>query len=307
MVDALSRTGKHTITAVNRLESTSKMPAGVNHVKKVDFSSDAALVEAFTGQDSIIITLPVGAAPDLQPRIIDAAIKAGVPWVIPNEWGVDISHEGLSTDVGLGPRMFPIREQIEKNGAGKTRWIGLACGFWYEFSLAGTESRYGFDFDKKTVTFFDEGETKINTSTWPMLGRAIAALLSLKVSKDGPDDTETTLDQWANRSAHVSSFFVSQKDMFASVLKVTGDEEEDWKVSYEGCADRFQRGQEIFKGGEMHGLGMMLYSRVFYKDGAGDFKTKLDNKVLGLSEEDFDEATREGVAMAARGETNAIH
>ena len=57
-------------------------------------------------------------------------------------------------------------------------FVSLACSFWYEFSLAGSQARYGFDFAKREVTFYDEGETKITTSTWPQCGRAVAALLS---------------------------------------------------------------------------------------------------------------------------------
>ena len=47
---------------------------------------------------------------------------------------------------------------------GKSSYIGVVSGFWYEWCLA-VPTAFGIDFAKRTVTFFDEGETKISTST----------------------------------------------------------------------------------------------------------------------------------------------
>ena len=58
------------------------------------------------------------------------------------------------------------RKLIEE--IGKSSYIGLVTGFWYEYSLA-IPPNYGFNFANHTVTFFDEGETKISTSTWPQV------------------------------------------------------------------------------------------------------------------------------------------
>lgn len=51
---------------------------------------------------------------------------------------------------------------------GKSSYIAVSTGFWYEWSLA-IPAGYGIDFAKREVTFFDEGETKISTSTWPQV------------------------------------------------------------------------------------------------------------------------------------------
>ena len=59
------------------------------------------------------------------------------------------------------------REFIEKLERGS--WIAVSCGFWYEWSLA-IPVAYGFDFENRAVTLFDDGETRINTSTWPQVG-----------------------------------------------------------------------------------------------------------------------------------------
>ena len=51
---------------------------------------------------------------------------------------------------------------------GKSSYIALSTGFWYEWSLA-IPAGFGIDFANRSVTLFDEGETKISTSTWPQV------------------------------------------------------------------------------------------------------------------------------------------
>ena len=51
---------------------------------------------------------------------------------------------------------------------GKSSYIAVSTGFWYEWSLA-VPAAFGIDFAKRTVTLFDEGETKISTSTMPQV------------------------------------------------------------------------------------------------------------------------------------------
>lgn len=305
--DALLKTGKHRITAITRPDSTSTLPSGLHATVKVDYADHTSLVNALTGQDALIITMAVMAPPSSQIALIDAAVEAGVRYIMPNEWGVDLTKTEMSNDTMMSDRYMPVRAHIEKVGAGKTFWIGLCCGFWYEFSLAGTEARYGFDFKTKTVTMYGDGDVKINTSTWPLVGLAIARLLSLKIEPDSDEYAHPCLNAYANRAVYVSSFFLSQRDMFQSVLRVTGDSENEWTLNQEDVVDRYHRGLKMMKEGQMVGFGILLYARVFYEDGSGDYNEKLDNKLLGLPEENLDEATKIAIKMASTGETNAIH
>lgn len=304
---ALIQAGKHKVTAITRPDSTNTMPAGLHDIKKVDYNNHTSLVDALKGQDVLVMTMPVMTPKENHTKLIDAAVEAGVAWIMPNEWGVDVEKVEMSTDVLVRDGIIAIRAYIERVGGNKTSWMGLCTGFWYEFSLAGTEARYGFDFDKKELTLYDDGTTKINTSTWPQVGRAVAQLLALKTLPDSEQDASANLNQYRNKPIYVSSFFVSQRDMFDSVLRVTGDNEKDWKVTHEDVVERFKRGQEMLKQGQMVGFGILLYARLFFKDGAGDTNKLLATEVLGLPKENFDEATKVAVEMAHAGETNAIH
>lgn len=235
-------------------------------------------------------------APDAQPKLIAAAKDASVKWIMPNEYGIDYERfPKVGDDTKLGPPAVAIRQSIRAAGL---NFVSLACSFWYEFSLAGTSARYGFDFGKREVTFFDDGETKITTSTWLQCGRALVALLSLPVYPLHEQDQQLTLSHFRNRSASIGSFYVSQKDMFESVLRVTETKEADWKIDYEGAEARYKRGGELLARGHMEGYGMMLYARSFYKDSPVDIQAVLDNDALGLPKEDFDEATKVAVEMA---------
>lgn len=58
------------------------------------------------------------------------------------------------------------RKLIEE--LGESSYVAMVTGFWYEYSLA-IANNYGFDFAKHTVKFYDNGDNKISTSTWPQV------------------------------------------------------------------------------------------------------------------------------------------
>lgn len=182
-------------------------------------------------------------------------------------------------------------------------WVGLSCSFWYQFSLAISPYAYGFDIHNKKVTFIDDGETKINTSTWAQCGRAIAGLFSLPILPQDENDKGPHLDMWRNNEAYISSFLLSQRDMLDSILRVTGDTESDWTVEHESAQQRWKAAQEMIQSGSdfLRGYQTAMYTRVFYKDGSGDFSDKLVNEKLGLPQEDLDQATKEAVEMVESG------
>ncbi len=89
VLDALIASGKFSITAVARHTSNAEVPAKDNvRLVKVDFSSHQALVDAFRGNDAVLLTL--GDFPNLAKNtqiLTDAAIDAGVKRIILSEFG----------------------------------------------------------------------------------------------------------------------------------------------------------------------------------------------------------------------------
>ena len=100
MTEALLETGKHTVTAITRVDSQNKLPEGVTS-KKVDYSKPETLVEALRGQDALVITLSGLTPKETETQLINAAGEAGVPWILPNEWSPDTANEELVKDIVL--------------------------------------------------------------------------------------------------------------------------------------------------------------------------------------------------------------
>ncbi|RYO98621.1 hypothetical protein DL764_007043 [Monosporascus ibericus] len=297
IVDELLKLGKHEVTAITRVESKAVIPEGVK-VAKVDYEDHSSLVAALRGQEVLIITMSVRAPNDAQKKLIDAAADAEVPWILPNDWGLDTANDAVADDIFLGPPSRAIRKHIDD--LGKSSWIAVACGFWYEFSLGGSPDRFGFNFAERSVVFFDDGTAPIHTSTWPQVGRAVAKLLSLKTHPGGEDDKSVTLSSYKGRCVRVSSFDVSQRDMFESVLRVTGTRPEDWKITHESSAQRYREAADRVPKGDFSAFARAMYTRVFFPDGSGRLDREgwtLDNAILGLPREDLDEYTRIGIEM----------
>ncbi|KAJ4393017.1 hypothetical protein N0V93_002223 [Gnomoniopsis smithogilvyi] len=229
------------------------------------------------------------------------ASKAGVPYVMPNAWGTDPLDHQLLEKIGFGKRFSAFTEQCKS--LGNITWFGMACGFWYEFSLGGAADRCGFDFKERTLTFFDDGTTKINTSTFAQCGRAVAAFLSLPLLRQDEHDENPSISDWDNDVFRISSFTISQQDMFESVKRVTGTTDGQWKIQYENSADRYKNGVEAWKKGDIRGFVRFMYTAVFMPNAGGDYGTSkgLQNDVLCLPEEDLDEATKEAVRRGLEG------
>lgn len=238
---------------------------------------------------------------DPEKALINAAAKANVPYVMPNSYTCDALNESLGEQQHISGPFRAAKAEIERLGV--SSWVVLGTGFWYEWSLVGQgEHRFGCGIESRTMTFFDDGEEKITTSTWDQCGRAVAGLLSLKWYPENEDDKEPAVDKWANKAVYISSFRVSQKNMFQSVKRVTGTTDTDWKIEHVSSEKRYQEALEKMSKGDMTGFTEQMYTRIFFPTGEGDHtKHGLANKVLGLPEEDIDESTREGMRLDKTG------
>ena len=270
------------------------MPAGVK-TAEVDYDDEASLVSALQGQQFLAITLSVRAPPDTHSKLVQAAVKAGVNYIMPNMYGSDIENKSFAEENLVGATYIKYITELESLGAS---YITMVCGFWYEWSLALGEPWFGFDIKERKVTFFDDGNTRINVSTWQQCGRALAALVSLPESGASP-----AISQWKDKSLYIASFKLSQRDMLDSLHRVIGTTDKDWTITYEPTAQRYKNGIDEMQKGAMTGFAKALYSRCFYPNGDGDYESSrgLANDLIGLPKEDLDEATKRAVEMVESG------
>lgn len=306
IADQLLTTGKHIVTAITRPNSTSQFDANIK-VSKVDYSGDddTALVEALRGQQVLIITMSVTAPRDTTAKLVRAAAKAGVSYVLPNWFGHDFANDKLCDESMLTQFRDSITAEI--NSLENISYFLLVNNFWYEFSLGGGPNRYGFDFKERTLVLFDDGDVVINTTTWPQCGRAIAHLLSLKELPNDEGNKSPTISQFRNSAVYVSSFELSQRDMFESVKRVTGTTDADWTITHESAEQRWKECQVSVKEGNWSMFTKMLYSRMFIPGSDIAYKSELHNDLLGLPVENLDEATAIAIHMGESGKVAYSH
>ncbi|EWZ33292.1 hypothetical protein FOCG_15627 [Fusarium oxysporum f. sp. radicis-lycopersici 26381] len=87
-IEGLLAQGIHAITAVQRIEATSTFPPEVM-VKSGDLKDESFLTSAFQGQDVVVLMPPLPQLVTLQEPAVRAAAKAGVPCILPAEFGPD--------------------------------------------------------------------------------------------------------------------------------------------------------------------------------------------------------------------------
>ncbi|KAK6223743.1 CipA protein [Colletotrichum tabaci] len=291
LAEQLLKTGKHTVTAITRTDSTSSPPDGVK-TASVNYQNHDSLVAALKGQDFLIITLSLSAAPGTHTSLVRAAAEAGVPYVMPNAYSINVHSEGIQRDVPIAKVVLENIAEVQKAGL---KSVTLVNGFWYEYSLVAGPSTFGFDLKSRTVTLYDDGRKAIDISTWAQCGRAVASLLSQKILPEDDNDKSTTISQFDNKTVFVSSFRVSQRDILDSVMRVTGTADSDWKLEHENSEKRYKDGVDELNQGKQDGFLKMLYARVFQPSGDADFES--DNDLLSLPVEDLDEATRKALLV----------
>ncbi|PVI00934.1 putative oxidoreductase CipA [Periconia macrospinosa] len=253
MTESLLAKSSFNITAISRAGS-SPPPDGI-HLVTVDYSKPETLVEALRGQDVLIVTMAVSAPAGTASALYEAAAKAGVPWILPNEFGNDTDDMNVGDDTFVNQGKINERKAIET--AGVSSWIGVCTGFWYEHSLSGP-SWFGIDVLNKKCIFFDDGLQRLNSSTWLQVGRAVANLLSLPILPENEADQSVTLDSYRNRFTYVSSFAVNQREMLDSVQRVTKTRDADWEISSENSRERYEAAKQKMFAGDRAAFGRVL-------------------------------------------------
>jgi uncharacterized protein YbjT (DUF2867 family) len=272
----------HTITAIQRSESTATFAPEVV-VKKGAFDDEAFLVDALTGQDVVIIILGMMTG-DLQSTIIAAAVKAKVPYVLPTEFGSDMNSK-LADEFFLVAAKKKYRQQIEESGV--SSFIAVITNPWLEFNLA--TGLLGIDLKERTVFMPGGGNTKLNLSSLSRVGEATAALLSLP---------EADLAAYKNKPFYVSSFHVTQRELFASVQRATKTTEADWKVSTPSTEEVWAEHGEALKKQDQKAFFAIFLDYHVREGYGGDFNDKVDLSKFDFEKEDLDEAVARTVAQA---------
>ena len=115
-----------------------------------------------------------------------------------------------------------------------------------------------------------------NTSTVARVAAGIAKMLSLPAS--------TVDENFGNGFLYVSSFLLTQPEIFLAVLRATGTGEGEWQI------ERKSVGEYAVPEGD---LNLVLVET--YREAGGDYTGKLCNEMLGLEQEDLDEVVKSAI------------
>ena len=153
---------------------------------------------------------------------------------------------------------------------------------------------FGFDASKKTATLYSDSG-RFNSTSLPQAGRGIANLLSLPITNTA--NPRASLSHYANNFAYISSFLVSQDSLFTALQHATDTKESEWTVKHSTIAEWMQVCMEGMKKGDMRAGAGLTYAYYMGDDKGGNYeeKAKQDREVLGLQEEDLDEAVARAV------------
>ncbi|KAI1049692.1 hypothetical protein LB505_011849 [Fusarium chuoi] len=287
-VKALLASGIHTITAVQRIEATSKFPSEVI-VKCGDLTDESFLASTFQGHDAVVLMLPLPHLVSLQESAVRAAAKAGVRYILPAEFGPDPFAPKLIEDNQLLQDKKKIRDLIEELGV--SSWISVAVGPFLDMNIKS--GLWGIDVEKRKAAIWTGAVGKVNTSSVAHTGQATAAVLSLP----GRD-----LSRYKNKAFYVPSFHLSQKELLLAVQKVTGTADQDWDIDYQDVNDALRDCEGKIQEKDATAPFVKFFLTHFREGSGGDFESKVDvsevKKLceIGLQKEAVDDVLRRTVS-----------
>ncbi|KAI3322776.1 NAD(P)-binding protein [Xylariaceae sp. AK1471] len=259
--------------------STSTLPSEVVS-KEVDYSSVDSLTSALEGQDALVSTIATVAVRGQQP-LVDAAVAAGVKRIIPSEFGINTRFLG-KTPIGTilqgkVQTLNYIHEQSKKNPS--FTWTGISTGLFFDWGL--DHGSIGLNKATKTAIIHDSGDERFQATNLPLIGKAIAAVLSRP-------------EQTVNHYISIAGFNPTQNEILSAVEKLTG---EKWTVNRVATSEQEQIGSEKLSKGDYSAFSNFLRKRI-HEDGAGLAVQGPDNALdlLGVEGEDFEGTLKEWLA-----------
>ncbi|KAL2684606.1 hypothetical protein Neosp_005685 [[Neocosmospora] mangrovei] len=274
----------HTITAISRSDSSATFPEKVT-VLKGEYSNEDFLVSSLKGQDVLILQLSPMAM-GLQESFIRAAAKAGVPYILPTEFGTDIEALDLTREQPIISGKKALRDLVEQLGV--SSWIAVVNNLWFDWSLK--MNCWGINVKERKAEIWNGGNVKANTSTLKRVGAAVAELLSRP---------EEELSAYKNKPFYVSSFCISQREMLESVQRVTGTTDADWEIKEKDIYEFGKECDERLMKGEMMAALEKLSSLLLREGLGGNYNHKVvDMERFGLQQEDLDEVVKGAIEPA---------
>ena len=278
----------HTITAIQRVEATSKFPSEVI-VKTGDLQDESFLADAFKGQDVVVLMPPFPKIISVQEPAVRAAAKVGIPYILPAEYGPDPFAHRLIEENELLQNKKKIRDLIEKLGV--SSWISVTVGPFLNMHV--NSGLWGLDFKNRKAGLWDGNVGTVSGTGTKYTGQAVAAVLTLP---------EERLSKYKNKAVYAPEFHFTQREFFEAAQRATGTTEKDWNVENRGMEEALKDfNAKIEQGDVMASLSKFMLTH-FQEGNGADLRGKVDdNELKKLHELGLEEEKLEDVIKAALG------
>ncbi|CAE7025188.1 hypothetical protein CFE70_003572 [Pyrenophora teres f. teres 0-1] len=273
ILDAFLKESSFNTTVLSRQSSTSTFPSGVK-VIKADYNSTDSLKDAFKGQDAVV-SLVGGMGLGDQNKLIDAAIAAGVKRFIPSEYGSDTLDARTCAIVPVFEAKLAAVNYL-KSKEKEISWTSIVTGPFLDWGLK--TGFLGFDAASKTATLYDNGEATVSNTTLHKIAVATVKVLEKE-------------DLTKNQYVYISEVQTSQKEILATIEKVTGAK---WTVNNVSTKDLIAEGRDKLQKGDFSGLVPLILGATYGKEEElGNFAAKgLWNEKLGVPSESLEEIVK---------------
>lgn len=264
------------VTVLSRANSRAQFPSNVK-VIKVDYSDKNALTNALVGQD-VVISAIGGEAIDTEFGIalVEAAINAGVKWLIPSEFGGDYDDSVIDTIPPLASK--PTVARLLRQNQSRIAHTFVSPGIFLDWSFDNGFT--GFDIANRTATIYDEGKRLQSGTTLPYIAKAVVAILH---------HPELAL----NKRIFVANTIFSQQEALAAFEKETGSK---WTVKNVTTKDAYELGkQEATEGKVMESFTNYLRSMIYGDNRMFNFEGRTSNKELNIPTIPLEQIVKEAV------------
>jgi hypothetical protein len=268
----LVSSGTFDITVLKRKssKSPSNYPKDVQVKRLSDDFPTHELEAALSNQDALISTL-FGAQLELQKRLADAAVIAGVRRFIPSDFGSCDSQSKRAMELApIYVAKSKVREHLEMLAKENPTfsWTSLVCGHFFDWDLGF----FHIDLKARRFELLDDGEVFWSTSTFAQIGRATAAILH-------------KLDETANRFVYVQSFRINQNQLLKAFEKTTGQE---WNVVRFDSSDYVKERKAKADGGDKKAVEDLVWV-LGTLEADWEAVPGYANNLLGLKQENLEE------------------
>jgi len=242
-------------------------PSAVEH-KKSDFTPKS-LEAAFAEQDLVISTMS-GGDNELQTRIIDAVLAAGVKRFIPHEFGHDTLNKGIQNRIPKYAGRAKVLKHLESKANHEFDYIGIATGYTLDSNLiSGT---MGFDMQWHSATIHGIGTEPFAASSLERIGHVVVSVIQ-------------HWDIIKSDYIYAAGVVTSANEVLRCAEQATGQE---WTVGNHDVEDSVREGESRIERG-FPDAGMALLERsVLYDerlDAVAPFKMNSASELLALKVE----------------------